>query len=119
MCVCVFKVNFCSGGGGEMNVSMFRGCVRRGGGVRRKRRDGDETEQKRQRECLTQTEPTIPAGVCQQADMQIFFLFFFTKPPDVSKAQVKGLHCAPVCCSCDCRGRVPVTSAPVQHRVGQ
>lgn len=31
----------------------------------------EEAEQKRQTGCLTQKEQTIPAGVCQRADMQI------------------------------------------------
>lgn len=53
--------------------------------------DGDKTERKGQTECLMRFEQTVPAGVCQQADMQIIFFFSPPKSPDVSKAEVTGL----------------------------
>lgn len=79
--------------------------------------DGDKTEQKRQRECLMQKEKTIPAGGCQQADMQIFFFSSNIQMFQRLKSQV----CMSVLCLCDSRAVVtgPVTSIwpPVQHQL--
>lgn len=63
--------------------------------------DGDKTERKGQRECLMRFEQTIPAGVCQQADMQIIF-FSLLKNLQMFQ-RLKSQVCLSARCLCDSR----------------
>lgn len=63
--------------------------------------DGDKTERKGQTECLMRFEQTVPAGVCQQADMQIIFFFH---PQNLQMFQrLKSQVCLSAWCLCDSR----------------